>query len=576
MAKKITRRRFGPERPWTLAVLLIALGASLFALSRLPSVQWQNQTLTWLSLLPPFVALCGALLTRRVLLSLAAGVLTGAIVRHGVAHALPHAAEHYFWRNLTDAWHISVSGFTILMLATVRLAEESGSTSSLIDRVGRRLRTPRTVQLGTFGLGGIIFFDDYANTMLIGPSMRSLFDRYGLSREKLAYLIDSTAAPVAGLALVSTWVGYEVGLLQQIGQSTQFPVQGYALLLQALPHRYYCVLALVLVAAVCVLQRDFAPMTRTRPRSLDPGQVKSAGAPSTGVADPVHPGRARVALLARNPWLCLVLPLLAALTTVIAGILVQGEGVSRLLQNGWAWATPQFWQATLAQVGNMAFVLLLAACIAALCCSVCVWLSGTMSLWRIGAALGRGVRQALLPLAVLYCAWALASSSRELATGAYLVELLHGRLAPEWLPVVTFSAAALTALATGTSWGTMALLLPAVLPLAATTGDPIILVATVAAGLDGAIFGDHCSPISDTTLLSSIAADCDVIDHTWTQLPYAICAMTMALLCYVAAAWWRLSAPMAWLLGGAGVVIILASLGRKVTPVVGVQCTNDP
>ncbi len=562
MAKALKRSGLEPQRPWRLGLAAFTMGALLLALSRLPNVQWREQTLTWIALLPPVVALAAAVLTRRVLLSLSVGVLTGAIASHGALGAVPHAGQHYFWRNLTDLWHLSVSGFTVLMLATIRLAEESGATRSLIERVGQRLRTPRAVQLGTFGLGGVVFFDDYANAMLIGTGMRSLFDRYGLSREKLAYLVDSTAAPVAGLALLSTWVGYEVGLLQQIGQTEPFHAHGYALLLQALPHRYYCVLTLVLVAAVCISQRDFAAMRRTRPRA--PG-ASSRPSPVPDVTV-VSPGRVRLTSLARRPWLNLILPLVAALLSVIVGILIRGNGLPRLRDDFWAWTSPRFWQSTLMEVDSTAYVLFWAACLAMLGSSVCVWLSGVLTPRRIAAAIGHGMRRALLPLAVLYCAWALASSSKELETGAYLIGLLHGQLSPQWLPILTFVAASLTALATGTSWGTMALLLPAVLPLAAMTGEPLILVTTVAAGLDGAIFGDHCSPISDTTLLSSIAAECGVLDHTWTQLPYALCAMIMALFCYVAAVWWQMPAFVAWLLGGIGVVVLLASLGRKSTP----------
>jgi Na+/H+ antiporter NhaC len=503
-------------------------------------------------------ALLFVLLTRRVVLSLGVGVLIGSVAQHGVVSGLPTGVDRYFWANLIDPWHLRICGFALLVLGTIRLTEASNGVASMVGLLKGRLTSARHTKIGTAVAGLVVFFDDYANAFLVGSSMRPLTDRYGVSREKLAYLVDSTAAPVAGVAVVSTWLSYEVGLLGEVTLPLGLEVQGYGLLLLALPLRFYCAFALILVFTTALWDREVGPMLRAERKARQALRGREL------MRDPHSLGAEQLDSVSSDG------PRYLAINVVVpVAVLVVGVGVG-LIYDGGGFAdafdpfTVQSWQALLSRAKNTTVVLLAAAVMAAVTALGLAVSTRQLTTPAAFAALGRGGARGLPALGILFCAWALGGVSKDLGTGPFLVAMLHGSVPALLVPLLTFLAAGAVALATGTSWGTMAILMPAALPLAHQMGGLALLVPTLAAVLDGAIFGDHCSPVSDTTVLSSTACECDLLSHVWTQLPYALLAFGVAAPAYVAVGLGLVPFWALWPLGALAMAGVLWLFGEAV------------
>ena len=368
--------------------------------------------------------------------------------------------------------------------------------------------------------GLAIFFDDYANTLLIGGTMRSTADRYGISREKLAYLVDSTAAPVAGLALVSTWAAIEISYMGdglRAGGVTD-PSAAFTLFIESIPYRFYPWLAIVMVFIVAMTGRDFSAMRSAESRRRDPVEEPSG-----------ERGRSAANASAASPrglWMAAVMPILVCVTAVLCVLVVTGsaaatssdpsEGTLRLLGE-------------ILGNGNSYVALIVGGALGLLVAIACHVALGGCAMGETLEFSLRGSWQMLPAILILWFAWALSAMTEpdKLDTGGYLAGLLSERLHPQVLPTSVFLIAGVVAFSTGTSWGTMGILTPLSINLALqldSTGGPhgSIVLATAGAVLAGAIFGDHCSPISDTTVLSSRASGCDHVAHVRTQMPYAV------------------------------------------------------
>jgi Na+/H+ antiporter NhaC len=398
----------------------------------------------------------------------------------------------------------------------VGIIQKNGGTRGIVALVTTWARNARRGQLATSILGTSIFFDDYANTLIVGGTMRPITDGLRISREKLAYLVDSTAAPIAALALVTTWIGFEVGLIETaLLQIDGWDEAAYSVFLNSLAYSFYPILALFFVYAVAFSRRDFGPMLRAERRARETGQLYD---PSSNVAQI----EVEVSALEPEPGtperlINAVLPIVVLVGGVIAGLFATGEGdsVREIIQNADSYLA-MMWAS-------------LAAAIVAIALSVgqrILTLEKAIDAWY------SGVKAMMLAIVILVLAWALAEVNDGLGTAEYLVERLSDTLAPAFVPSIVFILAAATAFATGSSWGTMGILMPLVIPLAwgVAAADGVVspaevgpvLYASVASVLAGAVWGDHCSPISDTTILSSLATQCDHIDHVRTQLPYAM------------------------------------------------------
>jgi Na+/H+ antiporter NhaC len=475
----------------------------------------------WWSLMPPLLAIALALWLRQVALALVGGVWLGAWLIAGGEPFTPllRVVDTYLLNAYADRDHLQIILFTLLLGGMLGVITRAGGLRAIVRVLSRRVRSDRGVQLSAYLLGLLIFIDDYANTLFVGATMRPLADRYRVSREKLAYLIDSTAAPVANLALIGTWIGFEVSVIADSFKAAGIALEPYWAFLLSLPYRFYPIFALVFIAWLLVWRRDFGAMYRAEMRARTTGKVLADGASplanydSAELMPPDH--------LQGSLWSA-VLPILTALGGAIGGLVY--TGYYGALDAG----DPITLRTVLANA-NSYISLVWGALLGCLVALVCVGLTRALSLRESFEAWLGGVRSMVLAVAILGLAWSIGAVCETLHTAQYLVQSLQGTVSPAWLPALTTLTAAGISFAIGSSWGTMSILMPLAVPLAHTLtagmgaeAQQFYLIATISSVLAGATFGDHCSPISDTTVLSSIFAGSDHIDHVRTQLPYAL------------------------------------------------------
>jgi Na+/H+ antiporter NhaC len=498
----------------------------------------------WFSLVPPVVAILLALVFREVVVALFAGVWLGAMAMSGFNPftAVARTVDTFVVPSLgdVDGGKTAIVVFSLLLGGMVGVIARNGGTQGVVGAVTPLATTPRRGKVATWLAGMAIFFDDYANTLIVGNTMRPITDRLRICREKLAYIVDSTAAPVAALVPISTWVGYEISLIaegfaltaeQQASNpalAAQFTgVSPFAVFIHTIPYLFYPLLALAFVVLTSVMNRDLGPMARAEIRARSGGGLFRPGAmlaqdTSAAVMAPKEGVEPR--------WWNAALPVLTVVAVVLGGLYATGRasaGEGASLMDIFGDADP--------------FATLLWGSLAG--CLVAIGLSVAQRLLTLQEALDAwvgGMRSMLIAMVILVLAWSLGAVTQQVGTAQFLAALLEGNLPLQLLPVVVFVTAAAIAFSTGTSWGTMAILIPLVIPLTVTLGGGgnfdggehySILLGSISSVLAGAIFGDHCSPISDTTVLSSMASGCDHIDHVRTQLPYAllVAAFSMSL-----------------------------------------------
>lgn len=483
-----------------------------------------------LSILPPLLAILLALVTRQVIVALFFGVWLGVtfIYHYNPFTGFLHTLDEYIINALVSPDRISILIFSLVLGGMVGVMTRSGGTQGIVEKLSTYARNPRLGQLATWAMGVVIFFDDYANTLIVGNTMRPLTDKLHISREKLSYLVDSTAAPVANVAIISTWIGYEISLIDQSFSTLGVTDNPYITFIRTIPYNFYPLYALIFGLLVAVLLRDFGSMFHAEKRSRTTGRVLREGAVPVSdvasrdmVADPSTPRR----------WYNALIPVAVVILAVIAGLVY--SGYRNVGQN------------TIA--GEEGFVPLLSLIVGnADSFAVLMWASFLGSITAILLALGqrllnlqealeawvKGIRSMVMAAIILISAWTIGTICQDLFTADYVIHLTREFITPHWLPLITFFTAATVSFATGTSWGTMAILMPIAIPLAFkfpqayqaidATHATMLMLSTTASVLAGATFGDHCSPISDTTIMSSMASGADHIDHVRTQLPYAL------------------------------------------------------
>jgi Na+/H+ antiporter NhaC len=360
--------------------------------------------------------------------------------------------------------------------------------------------------------------------------MRPVTDRLRISREKLAYIVDSTAAPVASVVPISTWIGFEVGLIAAAITGLGLDLNAYQVFIESIPYRFYPILALVLGFTIAASGRDFGPMLRAERRAARGELIAAGDTPLADFASPATEPPEGIPHRALNA----VLPLATMVIVTVAGLF--STGVATLADDGRRRVDFEGLIPWLREVFSSAdpYSTLLWGSLAAVLVAVALPLAQRLLTLRASMeAMVEGFRSMLLALVVLVLAWSIGSVCEALGTAGYLVGLTEGVLDPHWFPALVFVISAVVAFATGTSWGAMAILIPLVIPIAhglslaegyAAGGELylIVLLGTVSSVLAGTVWGDHCSPISDTTILSSIASGSDHIAHTRTQLPYAL------------------------------------------------------
>lgn len=486
------------------------------------------------SIWPPLIAILMALVFREVYTALLAGIVMGAWLLGGYAHglipgmwwALQRIMDTYIIQSLSDPDHQAIVVFSMLIGAMVAVISKNGGMQGVVDYLSRYAHNPKSGQLVTWFLGVIIFFDDYSNTLLVGNTMRPVTDKLRISREKLAYLVDSTAAPIAAIAFISTWIGAELGYIKDgIASIDGLDENAYHVFLNSLAYSFYPILTLVFMLMLILQNRDFGPMfkaeakARTEPPFQPTGINRMQG---EAAAFTMEAGLRPTAALA-------VLPVLTVIGVVMFGLIQTGWDAAV-----WSDGSLNIFRKLSLIIGNAnSYTALLWGSGAGLAVAIALSLAtGRMNLERSIESMLNGFKVMLAAVLILVLAWVLASLTEELHTAVFITRvLLDLNLGTEWLPMLTFLLSGLVAFSTGSSWGTMAILYPIMLPAAWRLSMEAglnheealaIFHNVVSCVLAGSVLGDHCSPISDTTILSSLASGCNHVSHVRTQLPYAL------------------------------------------------------
>jgi len=495
----------------------------------------------WYGIVPPLLAVTLALVTNRVFLSLTVAVFAGGLlstlgssapslgslvqgIYQGWLFAL-HSLKEPGRFTVTD--NVQILVYVVLIMSMISVMLVGGGLQGVANRLMRYARSVRSTKLATMAMGLVIFIDDYSNTMIVGSTMRPMTDRQRISREKLAFLVDATAAPVAGIAVLTTWIGYEVGVLSETAELLKLDKDGFAMFFDALGFQFYSIGMIAFVFFNSLSGVDFGPMAKAERRAAEQGKLLADGAKPMGSQSPASAQAHPKANL--HPMVA-VLPMATLLAFFVVGLWLDGGGAARMDADPLAFLRVSAWR----DVFSAADSILLLACASGIGLVVAVVsarVASPIPLSALAKAVLIGIRGSLLPMTILVLAWSLKGACEELQTGRFLAGVLADFLWPLLFPALVFIVAGLVSFATGTSYGTMGILFPTAIPVAfeldgGTYG--LVTVISIAAVLDGSIFGDHCSPISDTTIMSSAASTCDHMGHVRTQIPYSLAVAAIA------------------------------------------------
>ncbi|QKJ18210.1 Na+/H+ antiporter NhaC family protein [Microbacterium hominis] len=481
----------------------------------------------WLTLVPPAVAIALAIITRKVMLSLGAGVLAAGllIAEFNVVEALRVIWESFaviFWDDgALNTWYIYILLFILLLGVFAAFIMMSGGTKAFADWALVRIRTRRGGQVLPAVLGIVIFIDDYFNALAVGQISRPVTDAHRISRAKLAYIVDSTSAPIAVLAPFSSWGAYIIGIFAPIVAASTLTIGSVEAFLGAAAANYYAIAAAVLVWLVIAFRADLGAMRREERRAIVEGRPFAEGE--------VVPGQLSEDLPSHEPGAkrAIIVPFVLLVVGVFAGIVWTGYSASG------SWAVVDLLASTDASAS------LIIGGILGLASAIYYYArytaaNPTFGWHTFGRGWGGGAKSMLPAIGILILAWMLGGLIDTLGTGVYLGDLVESAsISPQWLIPIVFLVAAAMAFATGTSWGSFGLLLPIAGGIVNAVDAPELLLPMLGAVLAGAVAGDHSSPISDTTILSATGAGCNVLTHVVTQLPFVGVAGLATLVGYV-------------------------------------------
>ena len=492
------------------------------------------------TLIPPIVAIVLVFITKNVVISLFIGVLSGGFILNltgfNVFGALTQAFLDFIDRalnSLADPWNAGIIMQVLVIGGVINLVAKMGGAKAIAEALAKKAKTAKSTQLITWFLGICVFFDDYANSLIVGPIMRPVADKMKISRERLAFIIDATAAPIAGLAIISTWIGLEVSLISEGFETIGVEASGFVVFLQTIPYRFYNILILAFIVITTITLREFGPMRKAEIAARKSKDLAGEEVVATSShMDELEP-KEGVKLSIWNaivPIGALIISSVVAFyysgySTIMAG---DDTAIQAIITN-----SPLSFKAILetfaASDASVAlFQSALFASIVAIIMSVC------KKIFTISEAIEAwvdGMKGLIITGVILILAWSLGSVIKELGTAQYLVEALNGAIPAFLLPSLIFVLGAVISFSTGTAYGTMSILMPLAIPLAYKINPEMsFVIVSTSAVLTGAIFGDHCSPISDTTILSSMGAGCNHIDHVKTQMWYALFVAAITIL----------------------------------------------
>jgi len=520
----------------------------------------------WISLMPALLAIVVAMLLRNVVPALLIGLWLGAMALQGFTLAGAFAGlldvfAVFIIHAIANPDHAAIIGFSMMIGGMVGIITRNGGMTSVVRLVVSRAKTAVGGQVSIWFMGLMIFFDDYANTMVVGNTARPITDHLKVSREKLAYIVDSTAAPVVCLALITTWIGYEVSLIddamQGIDELQHLPA--YSVFLSSIPFSFYPILAVFFVIVVAGTGRDMGPMYKAEVRARQGKVVPLAADDLPAMSGDTLEPKENIPLRAMNAFIPIIVMIIGlGLGLYVTGTSSLGPGDHSLRD--------------IIGQSNAYQAMLWASFIGALTAAGLSIGQRILNTHEAVDAWYGGARATLFGMIVLVLAWAMSDVTTALNAKGYLISILGDAMPVALVPAIIFVLSAVTAFSTGTSWGTMGIIMPLTIPLAwavmtvngmADPGGMHILYSAVACVLAGAVWGDHCSPISDTTVLSSIASGCDHIEHVRTQMPYALMVGTVAIALGTIPAGYGLSPWISIVVGGALLFFLLRFFGRK-------------
>lgn len=488
------------------------------------------------SIVPPLVAVVLAMVTKRVLISLFVSIWVGGlIVTDG--NPLSALAVTFDWIKdvMIDPWNARFLVLIALLGSGAALMFKIGGSHSLASSLEKKLTNRKRSQLLAYFLGIIVFFNDYVNSVIAGNGSKDVTAKHKVSREKLAYILDGTSAPMATLGPVSDWIGFQVSLIAAAFATIHFTgVQAYGAFLHSIPWNFYAILTLLAIP-ITIMGKDFGPMARAEWRAMKKGEIIAEGAtPLSSVendlGEPFRKGRYSI-------W-NFIIPLATLIGVGLFGIWYTGGG-------------PSGKSITDALADTDVSVALTWAAFAMTFVGVVIALFQKVSLSEIEESILAGFRTMLPALVIMILAWSIGTVCDVLGTADYVVGATKDWMTPTLLPFLLFIVGMFISFATGTSWGTMAILTPVAIPLAFTVGDIDLIYIAIGAVFAGSIFGDHISPISDTTVMASIFAGCDHIAHVTTQIPYALVTAGVSSILYLASSFVKNG----YILLGAGIII---------------------
>ena len=501
---------------------------------------------TFWSLVPPIVAIALALITKEVYSSLFVGILIGGLLYAGgnPEGTVLHVFSDGIVSVLSDPYNVGILIFLVILGSIVAMMNKAGGSAAFGRWASSKIKTPAGAQLATIALGVLIFIDDYFNCLTVGSVMRPVTDKQNVSRAKLAYLIDATAAPVCIIAPISSWAAAVAGFVE--GED------GFSLFIRAIPYNYYALLTIVMMVGMVLMHEEYGPM------ALHEANARKGDLFTTGN----HPYEAmdeEVAEAGDNGHVAdLVIPIFSLIVCCVIGMIYTGgffEGADFVTAFSQSDAS-----VGLALGGFFGLVITV----------VLYMIRRVMKFRDLMACLPEGFKAMVPAILILTFAWSLKAMTDSLGAKEYVAALVKASTGSfvSLLPAIIFLVGCFLAFATGTSWGTFGILIPIVVDAFSAT-DPQLMIIAISACMAGAVCGDHCSPISDTTIMASAGAQCEHVNHVSTQLPYAITAAAVSCVSYIVAGFVRnvvisLIAAVALMLATLAVIKMTAAKGRKI------------
>ena len=489
---------------------------------------------TFWSLLPPIIAIALALLTKEVYSSLFIGILVGGLLYSNFAFegTILHVFNDGIVASVTDSYNMGILIFLVILGAMVCLMNKAGGSAAFGRWAKVHIKTRVGAQLASILLGCLIFIDDYFNCLTVGSVMRPITDKHNISRAKLAYVIDATAAPICIIAPISSWAAAVAGFAED--------GQGFTLFLRAIPYNYYALLTIVMMVGLVVMKADFGPMAKFEKNAIEKGDLFSGPNPYASAEEEVPEDKGRV--------LDLVLPVVMLVVFCVIGMIYsggffEGEDFITAFSNS---------DASVGLMLGSAFALVFAF--------IYFLIRRSMSFKEMMSCIPEGFKAMVPAILILTFAWSLKGMTDSLGAKYFVRDFVRSTATgvQMLLPVIVFVIGCLLAFATGTSWGTFGILIPIVQNVF-SMDNPMAIIC-ISACMAGAVCGDHCSPISDTTIMASAGAQCDHVNHVSTQLPYAItCAVVSGVTYLIAGILVSAGAP--GILGlPIGIVLMLGTL----------------